>query len=276
MVDDLLDAVIETGRIDFVADVGAPAPTKFTFDLMGLPMVAAARSAADMAAGYGGGGDMMATLETLPAAVAERREQPRDDMITLLTQSTILGQPASDDIIIGILTSLVFGGSHTSTALLTNSLGWLDQHPEHKQLLVDDPGLVPKAVEEFLRYFPPNLLLGRTVLAGVEVGGQTLSRGERLLMAWASANRDPAWFDDPDDVDFERPNNRHTSFGIGAHRCLGIHHARMEAQIMQAGVLERMPDYRIDWTGVQRYGDVSASDGFLTMPATFTPGTRKA
>jgi cytochrome P450 len=269
IIDECLNPVMSAGQIDLVSQFVGPAPLRFTFDLMGL-------ARPSWRAKPGGGGyetrdEMNEVLATLPAAVAERRQNPRDDMITLATRSTFLGEPATDDLIVGILTSLVIGGSDTSTALMANSFGWLDQHPDQRRRLVDHPELIPGAIEEFLRYFPPNLLLGRTVIEDVEVGGHLLRRGERVLMAWAAANRDPSQFEDPEGIDFERGNNRHATFGIGLHRCLGLHHARMEARLMLAAVLERMPDYVIDWPNVERYEDLSASDGYVSMPATFAP-----
>jgi cytochrome P450 len=269
IIDECLDPVMGTGRIDFVSQFVGPAPLRFTFDLMGLARPT--WSAKPDGGGYETRDEMNEILGTLPAAVADRRSNPRDDLITLATRSTFLGEAATDDLIVGILTSLVIGGSDTSTALMANSLGWLEQHPDKKQYLIDHPDQTPIAIEEFLRYFPPNLLLGRTVLEDVVVGGQLLRRGERVLMAWAAANRDPAEFNVPDEIDLTRSHNRQLSFGVGVHRCLGAHHARMEARLMLEAVLERMPDYVIDWPNVERYADISASDGYVSMPATFTP-----
>jgi len=269
IIDECLDPVLPTGRIDLVSQFAGPAPLRFTFDLMGLARPKWA--AKPKGGGYESRDEMNTVLATLPEAIADRRNNPRDDMITLATQSTFLGKPATDETIVGILTSLVVGGSDTSTSLMANALGWLEQHPGQRQRLIDGPGLIPGAIEEFLRYFPPNLLLGRTILEEVEVGGQLLRRGERVLMAWAAANRDPSQFDEPDEIDFTRGNNRHTTFGVGMHRCLGLHHARMEATLMLTAALERMPDYTIDWSEVKRYEDLSASDGYVNMPATFTP-----
>jgi cytochrome P450 len=273
-VDECIDAVVETGAIDLVQNLGGPAPLRYTYELMGLPVQPWQPYDRGNEDTHGTKEDMIRTIMTLPDEIAARRTEPRDDMISLLVQSQMLGQPTTDDIIIGILTSLISGGSDTSTALFANAMGWLDEHPDHRQMLLDDPSLVPTAVEEFLRYFPSNLLLGRTVLHDVEVGGQQLKRGERLLMAWAAANRDPNRFEEPDEVRLDRPNNRHTTFGIGVHRCLGMHHARMEAQVLLETALRRLRDLKVDWAGVLRYQDLSASDGYVRMPATFTAGPK--
>jgi cytochrome P450 len=273
-VDELIDAVIGTGEIDFVEQLGGPAPLRYTYELMGLPVTPWKPYDRGSEETYSTKDDMLQTIMGLPDVIADRRANPRNDMVSLLVQSQMLGKPTSDEITIGILTSLISGGSDTSTALFANSVAWLAQHPDHRKMLIDDPQLVGFAVEEFLRYFPSNLLLGRTALADVEVGGQTIKRGERLLMSWAAANRDPEVFEHPDDVILDRPNNRHTTFGVGVHRCLGMHHARMEARVLLSTVFRRLPDYEILWDEVHRYRDLSASDGYICMPARFTPGPK--
>src|SRR4029079_18698407 len=113
--------------------------------------------------------------------------------------------------------------------------------------------LLVSACEEFLRYFSPLQTNARTVAADVELGGQSLREGERVLGSWAAANRDPEEFEDPDSVDVTRLPNRHAAFGIGMHRCIGSNIARMEIKIMLREVLKRMPDFRIDVSAVEKY-----------------------
>ncbi len=142
---------------------------------------------------------------------------------------------------------------------------------DERQRLIDDPALIPKAVDKFLRFEAPVHAFSRNVMANTEIGGQTIRAGERVYMLWASANRDPDQFENPDEVDFERKPNRHLTFGIGAHRCLGAQLARMELRIMLEEILRRIPDFRVDLEKVRQPTSVTIIWGRTSLPATFTP-----
>jgi cytochrome P450 len=135
-----------------------------------------------------------------------------------------------------------------------------------------DPSLLPVACEEFLRFYTPEQAGARTVTQHAELGGRTLERGDRVLLAWSSANRDGERFEEPDEFLLERKPNRHMSFGYGVHRCLGSHLARKEFEVFFQEVFRRMPDYKIDRERTHTYPDVGLMFGFQEMPATFTPG----
>ena len=111
----------------------------------------------------------------------------------------------------------------------------------------------------------------RNVKADIEIGGQTIRAGERVYMLWASANRDPDKFENPDEVDFDRKPNRHLTFGIGAHRCLGAQLARLELRIMLEEILRRIPDFRVDLKNVRQPTSVTIIWGRTSLPATFSP-----
>lgn len=122
---------------------------------------------------------------------------------------------------------LLAGGTVTTSSLVSQAMIWLYQHQDVRQRLIDQPELRERATEEFLRYFSPTQALARTVTTDVEFHRCSLQAGDRVLLAWASANRDPAGgFDDPDELDIERWPNRHVAFGVGVHRCVGSHIAR--------------------------------------------------
>jgi cytochrome P450 len=150
-------------------------------------------------------------------------------------------------------------------------LWWLEEHPEQRQRLIDEPALMEHATEEFLRVFTPVPALARTATTDVELGGQQLCEGDRVLMSFAAANRDPAVFDEPDEAKLDRFPNPHTSFGLGIHRCIGSNLARSWFQLMLRGVLDRMPDYTIDRGAARRNHSIGIINGFINMPATFTP-----
>ena len=130
------------------------------------------------------------------------------------------------------------------------------------------------ATEEFLRFFTPAPGDGRTFSEDVEVEGQQFKQYERLWLSWAMANRDPSVFEQPNELIMERKGNRHFSFGIGVHRCVGSNVARTVFKSMLTAVLDRMPDYRCDPEGTVHYETIGVIQGMRKLPATFTPGRR--
>src|SRR5439155_26310226 len=138
--------------------------------------------------------------------------------------------------------------------------------------LTEHPELMETAVDEFLRYEPPIHGFARSVARDCSVGAQQLRAGETVFMLWASANRDPAEFPEPDEVNLARFPNRHLTFGVGAHRCLGSTLARVEFRIVLEEVLARLPDYRILEDEIENPQTIAASYGRVRIPAVFTPG----
>jgi cytochrome P450 len=173
-----------------------------------------------------------------------------------------------------VLWNLVGGGLDTTTSLTSLSLLHLGTHPEDRRRLIDEPGLVHGATEEFLRFFTVNETLTRTVTADVELGGQQLARGDHLMMSWLSANRDESVFDRPDEVILDRAPNPHLAFGSGPHRCIGMHMARTMFQVLIREVLTRIPDYEVDLDRTQLYAGNPELNGVVRMPVRFTPGPR--
>jgi cytochrome P450 len=184
------------------------------------------------------------------------------------------GEPIEEARVVEMIFLILAGGVDTTTALIAQGIKYLDEHPEDRRRLIDDPSLIANACEEFLRYYTPTQNLARTVTADVEIGGRAMCPGERVLMSWASINHDPAMFDRPNEVIIDRFPNRHAAFGLGAHRCLGSNFTRVEFRIMLEEVLKRMPDYALDPTGTEPYENIGIVNGFRHMAATFTPGTR--
>jgi cytochrome P450 len=289
MVEDLthacLDERIEAGSIDFVDDLANVVPAVMTLALMGLPLVdwtvycePAHATVYTPPNSPEMGRVMAASMEMgrkLTVAIIEIRRQPRPGMINGLIEATICGNPSTDEDIRDTLTLLIGGGFDTTTALTAHSLEWLGQHPDERdRLRADMAGLIDRATEEFLRYFTPAPGDGRTVTCEYSLSDRTLEEGDRLWLSWAMANRDPSVFPDPDQLLIDRKGNRHTSFGLGLHRCIGSNVARTVFKVMLAGALERVPDYVCDPAGAVHYDTIGVINGMKHLPATFTPGHR--
>jgi cytochrome P450 len=205
----------------------------------------------------------------------EIRENPRPGLVNALLQLRIDGEPAPDLEILGNLGLIIGGGFDTTTALTAHSLEWLSEHPDKRELLSRERDtLLNPATEEFLRFYTPAPGDGRTFSEDVEVEGTRFKEGERLWISWAMANRDPAVFDKPNDLIMNRKGNRHFSFGIGVHRCVGSNVARTVFKSMLTAVLDRMPDYVCDPEGTEHYETIGVIQGMKHLPATFTPGTK--
>ena len=207
--------------------------------------------------------------------VADIRETPRPGLIDAMVRYRIDGEPAPDFEIMGMLMLLIGGGFDTTTALTAHSLEWLSQHPDERERLSRQRDtLLNSATEEFLRYFTPAPGDGRTVAEDLEVDGVVLKEGERLWLSWAMANRDPELFEHPDEVVLDRTRNRHFSFGLGIHRCIGSNVARTVFKSMLTAVLDRMPDFHCEPEGAEHYRTIGVIQGMQHLPATFAPGPR--
>lgn len=282
-VDVCLDQVIEKGSFDIIDDLANPVPSLFTCEFLGLP-IEDWHSYADVQHEiiYTPPDDQgpvlqkyMEVLGRVWGIVTERRKNPTGDgLIDALVTAEIEGEPVPDDMVLSMVNLVMAGGFDTTTAVTANALIYLADHPEQRQILLDDPTLIPQACEEFLRYFTPQQGLARTVTQPVTIGDVELQPNDRVLLSWASANQDESVFECPNDVILDRFPNRHTTFGIGVHRCLGSHIARSELTTMVSRVLARMPDYRIDHDKARKYTSIGVINGWINVPATFTPGER--
>jgi cytochrome P450 len=278
-----IDQKISTGRMDLVLDLANPVPAVVTMKLIGLPgdswehygelfhaTVAHRPGAPEYDRAMARVPDMVAGLL---AEAEARRSMPRDDLLTRLVQLRVDGdRPLSDREISAVLWNLVGGGLDTTTSLTSLTLHQLDTQPDLRRQLIDRPELMVPATEEFLRYYSVNETLTRTVTKPTELGGQQLNRGDVVLISWLSANHDESEFERPEEVVLDRSPNPHLAFGIGAHRCIGMHLARTMFQVLVETVLRRLPDYRVDLDATRFYEGNPMLAGVVSMPATFTPG----
>ncbi|MGB8503531.1 cytochrome P450 [Mycobacterium sp.] len=280
-----IDEKIAEGRIDFVDDLANVTPAVLTLAMLGIPLKNWAIYSEPTHA-------MLYTPEHSPDAprvreqqmnmimdlmanVNEIRENPRPGLVNALVNMRIDGEPAPELEIVGMLTLIIGGGFDTTTALTAHSLEWLGQHPDQRRLLSKErDSLLDSATEEFLRFFTPAPGDGRTFSDDVELEGIHFKEGERLYISWAMANRDPSVFPEPNKIILDRKGNRHFSFGIGSHRCIGSNVGRTVFKSMLTAVLDRMPDYCCDPEGTVHYETIGVIQGMRHLPATFTPGKR--
>lgn len=279
----LLDQKIADGEMEMVNDFTNPVPAVLTMKMVGLPCdswtyyaevfhayAAYEPESPEVAHAMSLQDDMAAELLR---TAAERRKEPRDDILSGLVALEIDGgRHLRDDELIGVLWNLIGGGLDTTASLTALSLYHLDVHPELRQRLIDEPTLIPSATEEFLRFTSVNESLTRTVTKDVELGGQQLKRGDFLMISWLSADFDEKVFDRPNEVILDRSPNPHLAFGVGPHRCIGMHLARAMFTVMMRELLTRVPDYRVDRERVRFYQGNPELAGVVTMPVTFTPG----
>lgn len=179
----------------------------------------------------------------------QRQSAPADDLVTRVieAQATLEDgstRPFSQRERIGALYVLMLGGIDTTWSTLGSSLYHLGTHPEHLASLVERPELIPNAIEEFLRFYTP-VTIARVITEDAEIAGCPVKGGERVLLSYPSANRDPDAFDHPDEVVLDREHNRHMAFGVGVHRCLGSNLARMELKVSLETWLERYPRFEL-------------------------------
>jgi cytochrome P450 len=192
----------------------------------------------------------------------------RHDLLDRILGMTLAGTPIDDATAISVGMSLIFAGLETSASSIATSAFELARRPGVRQRLIDGPELMTGAIEELLRFTSPVECIGRTVAMQTTLETQTLPPGDRVLIAYGSANRDPAVFAEPDDLDLDRPNNRHLAFGAGIHRCLGRHLARMELRVAIGELLDRFPNFEVTGPAVWGFGE---NRGIRSLPVLTNP-----
>lgn len=280
-----IDEKIEDGRIDFVDDLANITPAVLTMALLGIPLkkwelYCEPTHAAIYTPEHSPDAERVAAAHRemgidLVMSLNEIRESPRPGLVNALLNLRVDGEPAPDMEVLGMLGLVIGGGFDTTTALTAHALEWLSEHPDERtRLSLERDTLLDPATEEFLRYYTPAPGDGRTFSDDVDLEGTHFKEGERVWISWAMANRDPAVFSDPNDVVLDRKGNRHFSFGIGVHRCIGSNVARTVFKSMLTAVLDRMPDFICDPEGTVHYDTIGVIQGMRHLPATFTPGRR--
>jgi cytochrome P450 PksS len=248
----LLDRIEQRGRFDLIADFALPVPVTVISDLLGVPPRDRARFAAwsktiirNSATPWGllaSMPDLLAMVRYQRWLVAEKRAKPADDLVSDLVKAEEAGDKLDGDELLSMIGLLLTAGHETTTNLIGNGMLALLQHPDALRRLRDDPSLMESAVEELLRFASPvETSTFRYAREDLELAGTRILRGEIVLGVIAAANRDPAQFEDPDRLDLARAPNKHLSFGLGGHFCLGAPLARLEGRIALGALLRRLP-----------------------------------
>jgi cytochrome P450 len=263
----LIDGFIANGRADGATDYSQQIPPRVIASMLGLPDDMAGEFT-QWVRGFLELGLTNPELRNESAGnifrylyeqIQERKENPKDDLITYLLTAEVDGEPVPENHVLGTCFLLIVAGIDTTWSSIGSALWHLAQHPEDRKKLIDNPDLIGNAVEELLRAYSP-VTMARYVASDVEYNGCPMSEGDRVLMNFPAANRDPNVFENPDLVDLEREKNPHIAFGVGIHRCAGSNLARMEMKVAIQEWLKRIPDYKLEnaeavtWAGGQVRG----------------------
>jgi len=266
LCDRLIDGFVDSGSADAAADYAQQIPVRVIGRILGVPdelsdtFTGWVRSILEFA------NDEARRVAARDEAIVyflglmeERRGGDGDDLISTLLRSEVDGRPVSDEFILGMVGLTLVAGADTTWSALGSSLWHLATHDEDRARLVADPALLPVAVEEFLRAYSP-VTMARIVASDIEYAGCPMHAGDRVLMNFPAANRDPEAFDDADRVVIDREVNRHVAFGAGIHRCAGSNLARMELRVGIDAWLRRIPEFgvaegaTVTWAGGQVRG----------------------
>lgn len=263
LVNEIIDRFAGRGECDFHAEFAVPLPCTVFLQLLGLPLEDLNKFLVwkdgvirpEGAQGYQQHGEAAAPMarqiyDYFERAIDDHIASPRDDVLSALIAANVEGRPLSREEVLDICFLFLIAGLDTVTDSLDCFFVYLARNPEQRRLLVEQPDILPSAIEELLRWETPVPGIARVAIQDVEVGGCPISKGERVSPLLGAANTDPAEFPDPELVDFRRNPNRHRAFGGGPHRCLGSHLARLELRVALREFHARIPDYEIP-DGVQ-------------------------
>lgn len=286
VVNELIDGFAGRGHAEFISEFAHELPARVFLALMDWPLSDAAMFTEvtdTILFGKPGGTKeesdqamMMAAMTVagyFNTVIAERRANPGEDATSKLVNTEVElpdgTRTLNDEELFRMFFLLLMGGLHT----VQGSLAWAVVHfvnnPEQRQALIDDPSLLPKAVEEVLR-IEAAVTMGRRATRDVEIGGVTIAKDDQLIALLCTANRDPDYFDSPTTFDITRSPNRHLSFGAGPHRCLGSHLGRLELSIALEELHKRIPDYALVASDPPVFHATQVR-GCHRMPITFTP-----
>jgi cytochrome P450 len=280
LVDRLLDAIAIKGKVDLIDDFAAAIPIEVIGNLLDVPqdereplrdwslaILGALEPVVTpnvFARGNSAVKDFLAYLEGLVARRRAKPGNPERDVLTRLIQGEENGERLTEKELLHNCIFLLNAGHETTTNLIGNGLVALLAHPAEKQRLIDNPALIKTAIEEMLRFESSNQLGNRMTVEPVELGGIAMPAGTPVTLCIGAANRDPAQFADPENLDIGRAPNRHLAFGTGAHQCAGMALARLEGAIAIARFLARFPNYALSGEPVR--GGRVRFRGFLSVP----------
>jgi cytochrome P450 len=283
-VEHLVERALAAGRCDFVNDVAAPVPAVMINEMMGVPRADWERMQELTRVAFGSsdpsfrrspserlskGGAHAQILAYHAKLLAERRRAPGDDLVSVLATAEVEGRPLADAEILLHCDNLIVGGNETTLHAAAGGLLALIEHPDQWAALRAEPDLLDSAVEEMLRWTSPAIHVMRTVTREHLVGGQTVRPGEQVVIWNISANRDEAVFPEPQAFHVRRSPNRHLTFGIGEHFCLGASLARMELRVLFGHLLSRVE--RVELVGPPERLRSNIVAGYKRLPVALRP-----
>ena len=279
LADHYIDRFIDARRCDFIADFSAKLPMDVVSEMLGVPGDDrdTLREWADLvlhreagmsevpASGIQASGNL---LQYFARLVAERRRRPGEDLTSALLAAELDGERLSDREAMAFLFLMIIAGNETTTKLVGNAAYWAWRNPDQRALVRRSADMIPRWVEETLRYDNSSQALARTLTTDVTLHGKTMRAGDKVLLLVGAANRDERVFPDPDRYDLMRDHSESLSFGKGTHFCLGASLARLEGRVALEAVQRRFPDFELDPTGLVRVHNPNVR-GYASMPITF-------
>ena len=280
--DQIIDTVCEQGSCDLVTDVAAWLPMIMIGDALGVAPSDRAQllawSDALLSALTGNPDDLETAADAFTGyttfaleTIADRRANPRDDLMSVLVHAEVDGDRLDDDEVLHESLLILIGGDETTRHVISGGMYQLLTHPDQRDRLAADPDLMPGAVEEMLRWVSPIKNMARTATRDVRIGSQTVAEGDKLLLLYPSANRDEDVFADPFAFAVDRTPNDHVAFGFGTHFCLGASLARLELTCMVDHLLRRLPDLTVTQDDEPAARPANFVSGYEHLPVTFTP-----
>jgi cytochrome P450 len=287
VADELLDHVQDRGRMDLIRDYAVPIPTTIIAEMLGVPVEDRHKFRRWSRSLF-----VTSTWELLQAVpsilaifhyvrqiIKKRRANPRDDLVSALALAEQAGDRLTEEEVLAMVVLLLVAGHETTINLIGNGALALLEHPDQMEKLRNEPALIKSAVEELLRYASPvEMATERYARADVTIAGVAIRRGEMVLPVLASANRDERQFPNADVLDLSREPNKHLSFGLGTHFCLGASLARLEGQIALSTLLRRAADLRLAvTTSALRWRPGFITRGLEALPVAFgNPANKEA
>jgi pimeloyl-[acyl-carrier protein] synthase len=284
IVDGLLDRVKGSGGMDVIEDLAYPLPVRVICEMLGVPTsdqevfrqwsadIARSLDAALFPANSGvaerGQEASDALKEYFRSLIAVRRKHPQPDLLSGLIAAEEQGDKLSEAELLSTCVLILIAGHETTVNLIGNGLLALLGNPDQLRALASDPSLIQTGIEELLRYDGPVQRTSRMTMADVEIGGKKIAKDSVVVAAIGAANRDPAYFADPERLDVARKDNRHIAFGFGIHFCLGASLARIEGQVAIGTLLRRMPALKLV-SDTPEWRESSVLRGLKTLPVTF-------
>jgi cytochrome P450 len=281
VVNALIDAVIERGECDFVTNIAVELPLTVTANMLGVPHEDRAKlfhwtnQLADTSVTLE---DKMQTIGEiggyLVAFISALREHPTDDLLSQLVHAELDGERLNDAELMAHFIQLMNGGNETTRNAFAGGMLALIEHPLERVKLLDEPDLIPGAVEEILRWHTPIMHQARTATRDLVLGGVRIAENDKVVLWYPSANRDPALNHDPDRFDVARPRAKHMSFGAGRHFCLGNQLARLELKVCIEETLRRLPALELAGPVVKKPNN--SFHWMVSMPVSFPAGRRES